>query len=62
MERFLTEYANYKKRLFKNNKLMQQEYKDKAIERIDNSLQCKEEGLITIDETINGILNCLPSN
>ena len=62
MERFLTEYANYKKRLFKNNKLMQQEYKDKAIERIDNGLQCKEEGLITIDETINGILNCLPSN
>ena len=62
MERFLTEYANYKKRLFKNNKLMQQEYTDKAIERIDNSLQCREEGLITIDETINGILNCSPSN
>jgi hypothetical protein len=62
MERFLTEYANYEKKLFKNNKLMQQEYKDKAIERINKILQCREKGLITIDETINGILNCLPSN
>ena len=56
MERFIKEYANYKKNNYNNNKLMQQELKNNAIDRINKALKLKENGLITIDEVIKIIL------
>ena len=61
MERFLVEYANYQKKSFKNNQLMKQEYKDKAVEQINHALRLREKGLITVDDTIQSILNCIKS-
>lgn len=56
MERFIKEYANYKINDYKNNELMKKEYKEKAIDKINKILRLKENGLITIDETIKTIL------
>lgn len=59
VERFIKEYANYKKKSINSNELMKQEYKEKALNRIDNMLKAKERGLITVDETISSIVNIL---
>jgi len=56
MERFIKEYANYKKKSYQRNTLLQQEYKDEALNRIDKALKSKERGLITVDEAIRIIL------
>lgn len=58
MERFIKEYANYKKKQIENYTLMKEEYKTEAIKRIENTLKEKERGLITVDETMKNILNC----
>lgn len=56
MERFIKEYANYKKGSIKNSDLMKEEYKNNIITKIDKVLAAREKGLITIDETIRYIL------
>jgi len=52
MERFITEYAKYKKNYYRNNNLMKNEYKDESIDKIDKVLKLRERGLITINETM----------
>lgn len=54
--RFITEYANYQKRLAKT--LPNKEYTTKANERINRVIGSLERGLITIDEAINAIYHC----
>ena len=56
MKRFITEFANYKKKTYQNNELMKNEYKDKSIQKIDQALKLSERGLITINETMKIIL------
>lgn len=38
---------------------MEEKYKEKAYKTIDNTLVVKEKGLITVDEAIRQILECL---
>ena len=57
MERFIIEYANYRKNNLKANDLMKNEYKAGSIDKIDSALKLKERGLITSDETIKMILH-----
>lgn len=59
MERYIREYANAKKNLISTNNEMNEERKIKAIERINKVLKMREKELITIDETILEILNCM---
>lgn len=58
MERFIKEYANYQKKQIESNPLMKEEVKTEALKRIKHTLKVKEKGLITVDETIQSILNC----
>lgn len=58
IEKFITDYASYQKQLIQNNKLMRVEIKQEAIKIIDNALKARESNLITVDKTINNILNC----
>ena len=59
LERFIKEYASFQKMAITSNELMQDKYKEKAIINIDNALKAKERGLLTVDETIKSILQCL---
>ena len=57
MERFLKEYANYRKQDITGNELMQQSIKDYAVSRINKALAYRERGFITINEAVKLILN-----
>ena len=59
VERFIKEYANYKKKSINSNELMKEEYKQKALARIDYILKAKERGIITVDETMLSMINAL---
>ena len=59
VERFIKEYANYKKKSIDSNELMKEEYKQKALTRIDNTLKAKERGMITVDEAMLSMINAL---
>jgi len=59
IERFIKEYANYKKKLINSNELIKEEYKQKALARIDNTLKAKERGMITVDEAMLSMINAL---
>lgn len=56
MERFIKEYANYRKNNLNDNELMKTEYKVGSINKINQALKMKERGLITSNETIKMIL------
>ena len=57
VERFIKEYANFKKEEIRNNELINKENKEKAFFKIDNVLKLKEKGMITVDEAIKMITN-----
>ena len=57
MKRFVTEYANYQITEYLNNDLMQAEYKNAAINRIDRAVFLCDRGMITINECM-----CIISN
>ena len=59
MKRFVTEYANYQITEYLNNDLMQAEYKNAAINRIDRTVSLCDRGMITIDECMRIISNPL---
>ena len=59
MERFIKEYAAHEIRNYKENTLMQQEFKDEKIAKITKALKVRENGLITVDETMKIILGDL---
>lgn len=52
IERFIKEYANYKINDLKSNLLMRENFKMDKIERINKALILRENGLITIDESM----------
>lgn len=56
MERFIKEYANYQMKNYEENALMQQKYKDEKISQIKKALAMRENGFLTVDETIKTIL------
>ena len=58
VERFITEYANSRKRNIIANDLMRENFKADAITKIDGAVRARERGLITVDETIRLILEC----
>lgn len=56
MERFIKEYANYRKNDITKNELMKKEYKINSIDTINKVLKLKDKGLITTNEAIKIIL------
>ena len=58
MERFIKEYANHKKKVIIENTIMQEEKKKEALKHIENTLNLRNRGFITIDEAMRNILNC----
>ena len=57
VERFIKEYANFKKKEIENNEFINEENKEKAFFEINNVLKFKEKGMITVDEAIKIITN-----
>ena len=55
----MKEYANFQKQSICNDELIKQEIKDKATENVDKALRTYERGLITINEAMKLIMNCL---
>ena len=55
----MKEYANFQKQSICNGELIKQEIKDKATENVDQALRIYERGLITINEAMKLIMNCL---
>lgn len=58
VERFITEYANSRKRNIIANDLMKENFKADAIAKIDGAVRARERGIITVDEIIRLILEC----
>lgn len=56
MERYIKEYANARIKETNANELMQDQYKQRTIEKINKALKLRDAELITIDETIKTIL------
>lgn len=58
--RYMKEYANAQRKSYANNELMQEKYKDTAVEIIERILKNTERGLITINEGMKAL--CDPLN
>ena len=57
MKRFITEYANYMKNEISNNDLMQNDIKQKALERIEQVVNARKRMFISIGETMEILSN-----
>lgn len=57
--RYIEEYANAQRKSYINNELMQEKYKDAAVEVIEHILKNTERGLITINEGMKALCNPL---
>lgn len=57
--RYMKEYANAQRKSYANNKLIQEKYKDAAVEIIERILKNTERGLITIDEGMKALCDPL---
>lgn len=57
--RYMKEYANAQRKSYVNNELMQEKYKDAAVEIIERILKNVERGLITINEGMKALCNPL---
>lgn len=57
--RYMKEYANAQRKSYENNELMQEKYKDTAVEIIERILENTERGLITINEGMKALCNPL---
>lgn len=57
--RYMKEYANAQRKSYADNELMQEKYKDTAIEIIERILKNTERGLITIDEGMKALCDPL---
>ena len=55
MKRFIKEYANYRIKGIKSNKLMQEDIKNGALARIETVLKYSERGLLTVGEAMQSI-------
>ena len=57
VERFIKEYAKFQIDCIKGNEFIKEEVKEEALAKIDKILKHKENGFVTVDETIRTILN-----
>lgn len=57
--RYMKEYANAQRKSYINNELMQEKYKDTAVEIIERILKNTERGLITINEGMKALCDPL---
>lgn len=57
IERFIKEYANFKKKEIENSEFINKEDKEKVFFEINNVLKLKEKGMITVKEAIKIITN-----
>lgn len=58
MERFIKEYANYKKKDIQTNNIMLAEIKEKALKNISRAVELRKKGYITVEEAMQIITNC----
>ena len=57
VERFIREYASYQKKYIKEKAFFfTEEQKVEAIKKIDRAVKCRQDGLITVEETIKMIM------
>lgn len=57
VERFIREYASYQKKYIKEKAFFfTEEQKAEAIKKIDRAVKCRQDGLITVEETIKMIM------
>lgn len=57
VERFIKEYAAYQKRYIKEEAFFfTEEKKIEAIKKIDRTVKCRQNGLITVEEAIKMIM------
>lgn len=54
-KRFVTEYANYKIRLFNSEPLMRKDIKEECKREIEYIVSLYKQGFITVDETMRAI-------
>lgn len=58
LPRFAKEFAQYRKKAILNNDLMQEQYKQETIARIDSALEFLQVGLMTTCEAMREIAAC----
>lgn len=56
IEKFIIDYAKYKKDVIKSSVLIESNIKKELINRIEKAVKCRQCGLITVDEAIKMIL------
>ncbi|MCB6806770.1 hypothetical protein [Fusicatenibacter saccharivorans] len=59
IEPYIKQYAEAKKKRLLNNDLIRKERKEDAIKRIDRAVKMRERGLITEDDCIIRICDCI---
>lgn len=59
IESYIKQYAEAKKKRLLNNDLIRKERKEDAIKRIDRAVKMRERGLITEDDCIIRICDCI---
>lgn len=59
IEPYIKQYAEVKKKRLLNNDLIRKERKEEAIKRIDRAIKMRERGLITEDDCIIRICDCI---
>lgn len=59
IEPYVKQYAEAKKKRLLNNDLIGKERKEEAIKRIDRAVKMRERGLITEDDCIIRICDCI---
>lgn len=62
IEPYIKQYAEAKKKRLLNNDLISEERKEDAIKRIDRAVKMRERGLITEDDCIIRICDCIKKN
>lgn len=62
IEPYIKQYAEAKKKRLLNNDLIRKERKEEAIKRIDRAVKMRERGLITEDDCIIRICDCIKKN
>lgn len=59
IEPYIEQYAKAKKKAILGNKVMKDEYKQNGIKRIEKAINFRERGLVTVDECIKMIADCM---
>lgn len=59
IEPYIKQYAKAKKKAILNNELMGEIIKQNGVKNIDKAIKFRERGLITVDECIKMIADCM---